>query len=240
VTAAGLRSSVAHVFVPSLEHPVLDDGDLHHLRRVLRVRDDDPVSASDGAGRWCVGRLRGDAFVADGGIETTAGRQLLTVATAIPKGDRVEWMVQKLTEVGVGRIVLVEFERSAVRWSDERAAKQRARLERIVREAAMQSRRVELPSIEGPVPFATVVSSSASDLVLADPDGAPAWSHGAPGWPWTTVVIGPEGGLTPAELDCGAPTVSLSEHVLRVETAAVAAAVVAAALIANSSTADGM
>jgi 16S rRNA (uracil1498-N3)-methyltransferase len=126
-----------------------------------------------------------------------------------------------------------------VRWSDERAVKQRARLVRIAREAAMQSRRVELPSIEGPVPFAAVLSSSGGGgVVLADPDGAPAWSHRGAEWPWTTVVIGPEGGLTPAELGCGAPSVSLSPHVLRVETAAVAAAVLAGALVVRPSGAE--
>ncbi|MEO5902193.1 MAG: 16S rRNA (uracil(1498)-N(3))-methyltransferase, partial [Ilumatobacteraceae bacterium] len=125
---AALRTSAAHVFVESLEQPVLDDGDLHHLRRVLRVRDNDTVSASDGAGRWRTGRLRGDVFTADSPITTESADAALTIATAIPKGDRVEWMVQKLTELGVGRIVLVDFTRSTAHWNGERAGKQLERL----------------------------------------------------------------------------------------------------------------
>lgn len=219
---AALRTSVAHVFVESLEQPILDDVDLHHLRRVLRVRDSDTVSVSDGAGRWQTGRLRCEVFAPDGPITTEPEAAAVTIATAIPKGDRVEWMVQKLTELGVGRIVLVDFTRSIVRWHGERAAKQVERLRRISREAAMQSRRVRLPVVEGPVPFGVVVAAGASGMVLADPDGDLPALDG-----WHTIVVGPEGGLTPEELGCGLPAVSLSTNVLRIETAAVAAAVLA-------------
>lgn len=220
-TPAALRTSAAHVFVQSLEQPVLDDVDLHHLRRVLRVRDSDVVSASDGAGRWRTCRLRGDVLAADGPIVAEEATAAVTIATAIPKGERAEWMVQKLTELGVGRVLLVDFARSVVRWDGERAATQLARLRRISREAAMQSRQVVLPRIEGTVPFATVVAGGASGVVLAEPGGEPLHS------PWHTIVIGPEGGFTADELGCGAPAVVLSAHVLRIETAAVAAAVLA-------------
>jgi 16S rRNA (uracil1498-N3)-methyltransferase len=218
-----LRTSAAHVFVQSLEQPVLADGDLHHLRRVLRVRDSDVISISDGAGRWRTGRLAGDVFEADGAIVAAAPTPAITIATAIPKGDRVEWMVQKLTEVGVARIVLIDCSRSVVRWSGDRAAKQLERLHRISREAAMQSRQVRLPDICGPVPFGSIVDGNDAGVVIADPDGGPPGAA-----PWHTVVIGPEGGLTTEEIGCGAPAVSLGEHVLRIETAALIAAVLAA------------
>ena len=236
MTLAALRNSAAHVFVASLEQPVVDDVDLHHLRRVLRVRDTDTVSASDGNGRWRLGRLHGDLFVPDGPINTTPERPLVTIATAIPKGDRLEWMVQKLTELGVGRIRLVEFARSVVRWGDERAPKQMSRLGRIVREAAMQSRQVELPVLDGPVPFAALLAEDPAAIALADPAGESLRPRRRSEPSWRTIVIGPEGGFSADESSCGATAVSLSPHVLRVETAAVAAAVLLGAASPDDST----
>jgi 16S rRNA (uracil1498-N3)-methyltransferase len=220
-TPAALRASAGHVFVESLERPVLDARDVHHLRRVLRVRDADVVSASDGAGRWCTGRLRGDVLDLDGPILAEPPSRTVTIATAVPKGDRSEWMVQKLTELGVRRILFVECTRSVVRWDGERAASQLDRLRRIAREAAMQSRQVWLPIIDGPQPFAAVIDGEG--VAVADPDGCPPCA----GPMWRTMVIGPEGGLTAEELGCGAPRLALSPHILRIETAAVAAAVLA-------------
>ncbi len=216
-----LRASAGHVFVDSLDHPELDARDIHHLRRVLRVRDADVVSASDGAGRWCTGKLRGDVLDVDGPILVDPPQRRVTIAAAVPKGDRAEWMVQKLTELGVGRILFVECTRSVVRWDSTRAISQLARLRRICREAAMQSRQVWLPVVDGPQPFQTVVEGAG--VAVADPDGCPPCAVAS----WQTMVIGPEGGLTPEELGCGAPRLALSSHILRIETAAVAAAVLA-------------
>ena len=154
---APLRTGAAHVFVDDLGAPELDDRDHHHLARVLRLRDGQPVTVSDGRGRWRRAIWRGDGVVADGDVHDAAPVHLLTIAAAIPKGDRLEWMVQKLTEVGVGEICLVDCARSVVRWNADRAAAQRGRLERIVRDAAMQSRRVWLPAVRGPVPLADVL-----------------------------------------------------------------------------------
>jgi RNA methyltransferase len=172
IIPAALRASAAHVFVDSLEQPVLAAVDVHHLRRVLRLRSSDVVSASDGAGRWCVGRLgddvfRDDVFEVDGPITIEPASTRVTIATAVPKGDRAEWMVQKLTELGVGRILFVDCARSVVRWNGERAGKQLARLRRVAREAAMQSRQVWLPVVDGPIPFAAAVSGEG--VALADP-----------------------------------------------------------------------
>ena len=93
----------------------------------------------------------------------------LTVAVTPPKGDRLEWLVAKCTEVGVDRIVLLEAERSVVRWRGDRADKQLERLRRIAVEASMQSRRVWLPVLEGPVPALTFLP----DVTVAEPGGRP-------------------------------------------------------------------
>ena len=143
-----------HLFVDDLEAPRITDDDRHHLA-VLRVRAGDPITVSDGAGRWrrCPVRARrrscrrGDASCA-------RSVPAITVAFAPVKGDRPEWAVQKLTELGVDRIVVMETERSVVRWQGERAAAQTARLRRISREAAMQSRQCYLPEVVPPLGFA--------------------------------------------------------------------------------------
>lgn len=218
-----LRSSAAHVFVESLDAPTLADDDQHHLFRVLRLRDGEVVSVSDGHGSWRPCTVSGESLVESGPIESTgASASVCVIAAAIPKGDRCEWMVQKLTEIGVHRIVLLHCERSVVRWDGDRARKQVARLQRIVREAAMQSRRVVLPEVVGPLSFGDVL---APNVVIAEPGGS-AWS---PPSGDVTVLIGPEGGFSPTELEqaavAGGRLVSLGDHVLRVETAALVAAV---------------
>ena len=210
-----LRSSAAHVFVASVEVPEPSPDDLHHLVRVLRLREGEVVTVSDGVGAWRVTELAGGALVPCGEVQRVEAPQPCTIASAIPKGDRLEWMVQKLTEVGVTEIVLVQCARSVVRWDGDRAAKQLARLQRVAREAAVQSRRVWLPTLRGPVPFAE--AAAIPGAVLAEPDGQPGIAASA-------VIIGPEGGFSAEELSLPLARLRLVDTVLRVETAAVVAA----------------
>jgi 16S rRNA (uracil1498-N3)-methyltransferase len=231
----------AHVFVDDLDAPVLSDDDRAHLVRSLRVRDGEPVTVSDGRGGWrpCRFASGGDgeaAVVPDGDVERApVVAPALTVVMAIPKGDRLEWAVQKVTEIGVDRIVLLHAARSVVRWDDsggadgDRAARRLDRLRRVVREAAMQSRRVWLPELDAPIPFDGALALPG--VCLADAGGGP------PSLSTPTVVVGPEGGWADDEraavAAAGIPRVSFGPHVLRVETAAVAATVLLAALRAG-------
>lgn len=216
-----LRDCAAHVFVDSVDHPVLGDDDRHHLLKVLRLRDGEQVGVSDGRGSWRITTVSGAALQPVGEVVTDPEPQACRIAAAIPKGDRCEWMVQKLTEVGVTDLWFVHCSRSVVRWEGERGARQLERMQRVAREAAMQSRRTRLPNITGPVPFATAAALPAA--VLADPDGVPLGAGDIAGEP--TVLVGPEGGFTPDEQSMVAQRVRLATGVLRVETAAVAAAV---------------
>ncbi len=212
-----LRSSAAHVFVASLEAPQLEPDDAHHLFRVLRLRDGEEVTVSDGVGGWRPTEVAGQSLRPAGDIERGPALTGVTIATAIPKGDRAEWMVQKLTELGIGEIVFVHCARSVVRWDGERGVKQRGRLERVAREASMQSRRVWLPTLVGPVPLAEVLARPG--CALAEPDGADDVARPR------CIVIGPEGGFSPEELAVPVPHVRLSDTILRVETAALVAGV---------------
>ncbi|MDP2293493.1 MAG: RsmE family RNA methyltransferase [Actinomycetota bacterium] len=220
-----LRSSAAHVFVQSVAAPELSSDDAHHLFRVMRLRDGEVVTVSDGAGQWRITHVVGQSLVPAGEVQAETAPRSFTVASAIPKGDRLEWMVQKLTELDVSEIVLLHCARSAVRWDAAKAARQLPRLARVAREASMQSRRVWLPTVSGPVAFDAVASGA--DVVIADPSGEP-FTKGERSLTERgrlTVVIGPEGGLSEEELASGPPLVSLGARILRVETAALVAAV---------------
>lgn len=209
------RRASAHVFVDDLENPVLDSDDAHHLTRVLRLRDGERVTASDGRGRWRNCRFDGSGLVADGEIESEASRHVV-VLFALSKGDKPETAVQKLTELGVSRIVPFVAERSVVKWDDGKSQRNVERLRKVAREAAMQSRHVWLPVIDDVQPSLAAAIASVGDVVVAEPGGAVLDAS------VTAIAVGPEGGFTPAELE-GRRTVSLPGGVLRAETAAVVA-----------------
>ena len=199
--AASLRRSAAHVVVDDVAVPTLGDADAHHVFRVLRVGDGALVSVTDGRGAWRLCRAVGSSVEPVGEV-------------AIPKMDRPEWIVQKLTELGVDRIVLLHAERSVVRWVEPRAAKHLAKLARVAVEAAQQCRRVFVPEVVGPIPSLSFLPTA----VAAEPGER----HDRDGD--HTVAIGPEGGWTERELAAAADRASLGPTVLRVETAALVAA----------------
>jgi 16S rRNA (uracil1498-N3)-methyltransferase len=220
-----LRASAAHVFVADLDRPDLEDPDRHHLDKVLRLRPGEAVTASDGRGRWRSCTWVGGGLEPAGETEEEpAPHPLVAVGFAVTKGDKPEWAVQKLTEVGVDRIVPFVSDRSVVRWSAERADHHLGRWRRVAREAAMQSRRARLPVVEGLVTFSEVVATTLPEALLADPGGS-ALTLDHP-----EVLVGPEGGWSPEELQLARGTVGLGSTVLRSETAAVAAGVLLTAL----------
>ena len=204
---------------------MLAPDDRHHLERVLRLRAGEEITVSDGAG----GRRRcrfGPALEPVGDVERVPRPQPeVTVAFAVVKGQRPEWAVQKLTEVGVDRIVPLLTARSVVRWPSGEAGSQLARLRRVAREAAMQSRRVWLPTVAGVTPFEVMAAEAGA--ALAQPGaGPPALAH-------PVVLIGPEGGWDHAELARAPALVGLGPSVLRTETAALVAGTLLCALRAG-------
>jgi 16S rRNA (uracil1498-N3)-methyltransferase len=211
---ATLRAAAAHVVVDDVDQPVIDGSTAHHLFRVLRVRDGDTVTVTDGRGRWRLCRAAGGEVLPSADATPVAVRDpTCTVAFAIPKSDRPEWIVQKLTELGVARIVLLHAERSVVRWEPDRAVRHISKLCRVAVEALEQSRGVWLPDVVGPVPAIDVLPGTP----VAEPDGRALTRRDQ------ALAIGPEGGWSPDELALGADRVSLGHTVLRVETAAVVA-----------------
>ena len=212
-----LRNSSAHVFVESVQVPVLQDEDAHHLSRVLRLRDGESVTCSDGQGSWVSCTWNSGAVEISGDIVVVeSSNPPLTIAIAPVKGDRTDLVIEKVVEIGIDHIIVLSpVERSVVRWAANKAPQVMDRYTRIARAAAMQSRRVFLPTVSGPVSLANVTGQG---VAFAEPGGTTAPDA------VTTLVIGPEGGFAPAEV-AGAPSLfDLGPSILRAETAAIVGA----------------
>jgi len=214
-----LRAAAAHVFVEDLDSDPLVVGtdDEHHLYRVLRLRPGQAVTACDGNGRWRPCRLGAGSLLPDGEVvEQARPRPAITVAFSLAKGDRTDWAVQKLTELGVDRMVPLLAERTVVVWDHSKADRHRQRWTRISREAAAQARLVRLPVVEAPTPVPDLLSRLGPSACAAEPGGE------MPGLDHPAVLVGPEGGWGPDELPEGLHRVGAGPTVLRTETAAVA------------------
>lgn len=225
------------MFVTDVDVPVLDQRDLHHILRVLRVRPGQHVSVADGTGRWRLCALasgrgddrlggRGDDHLEPVGpvVSEPQPHPAFAVAFAPTKGERPAWAVGKLTELGVDRIVPLVAARSVIRWDDKRGERRHDRWTEVARQAAMQSRRVRLPVIDPPMAVAEVAAMAGIGAALAVPGGEP------PTLDRPTILIGPEGGWSPDEESAVPATVGLGPLVLRTETAAVVVGTIYAAL----------
>jgi 16S rRNA (uracil1498-N3)-methyltransferase len=205
--------TVGQFVVSSLELPQLSDDDVHHLERVLRVRDGERVCVTDGRGSWLVCLWRSGELVPDGvaGFEPAPG-VAVSVGFSLLKGDRNELVVQKLTELGVDVVVPVTCAHTVVKWSAEKALRHHERLQRVAYEAAMQSRRVWLPTVEHVRP---VFDAFDAGMSAAHP-GGDVVALDRP-----RVVVGPEGGFSDEELARARSVIDLGPTVLRAETASI-------------------
>ncbi|MHB1560583.1 MAG: RsmE family RNA methyltransferase [Isosphaeraceae bacterium] len=201
-----------------------------HLTRVCRRASGDRVEIFDGRGfattALIVEAKGNSAVLQPEGEPLPAGEPAfrLTLATAVPKGDRFDWIVEKATELGVERLIPVVAERSVVVPRDSKLD----RLRRSIVEASKQCRRSRLMDLDPPMEWARLVKSFAErPRFLADPAGlAPSAWPSLPRGGEIVLAVGPEGGLTPDELEqCAAADwvpIVLGCHTLRVETAALA------------------
>jgi len=216
---------------PRAGHVELSGDEARHLARVLRAKVGDTVSVFDGHGReWParIATLGRDRVGLELGpvIEVAPPSRVLTLAVALPKGDRQKWMVEKLTELGCTRLVPLETTHGVAEATP--AAVQR--LMRSSIEACKQCGRNTFLEIATPLTIAEVLAArdAATLGVVADPHGEPLGpvlaGHAGP----VLALVGPEGGFTTEEVAAAAAAgcrrVTLGPHVLRVETAAVALA----------------
>ncbi len=204
-----------------------------HLSRVLRARVGQEFDVSAG------GRLRRGRVVAveDARVEFALGEELpapaeaqVTLLLAIYKFDRMEWALEKLTELGAARVVPVIARRTDRRLA-KAAAKRVERWRRIAQEASEQSRRLEPPEILPPARLKDAVATEAlTRVVLAESEQAVSLADVVrvhPPGESLALAVGPEGGWTEDELrlfaESGWTAASLGQRILRAETAAIAA-----------------
>lgn len=202
----------------------------HHLVRVLRVRPGDVLELFDGQGTAfpaTVDRLDADAAeltIGPGVAQPSAPP--ITVVQALPKADKLEWVLQKGTELGAARFVLAFSERCVVKASGREDAKVQ-RWQKIADEAARQCGRADVPEVVAPRPLPDAVRALPEGtrvLVLDEEEQERSLSSAAAEPGPLALVVGPEGGLSRAEVQAlRATSVTLGRRVLRTETAAVAA-----------------
>jgi len=217
---------------------ISDDGQLHHLRDVLRLKVNDGVVVFDSDGNEHSGVItaieRKRAVIkVTASKPARSGKMKLTIACAIPKGDRMDDIIDQLTQLGVERIIPMETARVVVRLDDARKEARLKRWRKIALNAARQSQRNSIPLID-PVTNVTGVISSSQDFdlkLIPNLEGERRLIKDVPAAPRpksVIVLIGPEGDFTPEEiglaLGAGFLPVSLGDTVLRVATAAVAVA----------------
>lgn len=213
----------------------LDEGETHHAGAARRIRVGDEIGLIDGEGVRALAVVetashRSLTFAVRERIRIPPPKLSVFVATAVPKGERFRTLIDMLTQIGVAGIEPLICERSAVK--PRRSVSDRWR--RIAIEACKQSRNPYLPRIDEPrgVQASLAQVEAGGAIAFADVNGS-AIQAPLPGRGAFHLYIGPEGGFTDAEIGvlraAGASPVNLGGNVLRVETAAVVAAVLALA-----------
>lgn len=214
---------------------ILEGDAANHILRVLRLRPGDPLTLFDGSGAEHAARIeefRKSAVTVTVGDPSSPQRESplrLTLAQGISRGERMDWVVQKSTELGVARIVPIQTERTVVKLDSQQSARKLHHWQAIAIAACEQCGRNTLPEVTAPRTlhdFLKEADTHATRLLLS-PAGRLRIDELTPAAPRITVLIGPEGGLGEPEqraaLAAGFLAVRLGPRVLRTETAAVAA-----------------
>lgn len=216
---------------------VLDGDEGFHAASVRRLRPGETLAISDGAGALadCVVETAGKRSLT---VRVLAARSVprprpaVTVVQAIPKSERSELAVELATEAGADAVIAWQADRCVARWDADRAEKGLRRWRAVARSAARQSRRAWIPDVTGPVTTGELCDlltgpPGTSALVLHEAADRPLADVALAGAESITLVVGPEGGVSDAELDrlaaAGAVPVVLGPTVLRTSTAAAVA-----------------
>ena len=241
-----------HIFSKEGEEVCLHKSETHHLQRVLRLRPGDACLVTDGMGHEArafvlkidrgeaVVKLekllsKNEAFSKDDGVQ-------VFVALALPQRGKMDFLVEKLQELGVAGIFLMETERTMIKMSAENKTKAVARWEKISRESAKQSGSLRLMTIEAPRPYTKILEQlqAHDENALFDP-----LPDTIPFAPWfleckerfaqkkiptplrANLLFGPEGGFSERELELARQRqdlsiVSLGARVLKLDTAVLA------------------
>lgn len=221
--------SLPRIFLPGADPsgPIdLPKEEQDKLTKVLRLHEGAPIAVlpNDGSLIRCEFR-NGQALPVSVEWPGTEPNLQLTVAQALPKGDRLETIVRMCTEIGVARFLLFHADRSVVRWETKKLEAKLKRYEVIARESAEQSFRCRLPEFEVLGSLAEVLGRFPDASVLSEVETVD--HHLTRKGDQMAIVVGPEGGWSPTELELiGDRGVTLGPLVLRTDSAAPAACTV--------------
>jgi len=214
---------------------VIEGSAANHITRVLRLRNGDELTVFDGTGGEFGARVeefRKEAVIVSVAAHRALDRESplpLTLAQGISRGERMDWIIQKATELGASRIVPVFTKRSVVRLDDKQAERKLQHWRAITVAACEQCGRNRIPELSLPTDIFDVVApdTSGSTRLLLSPTGDLRIDDLTDVGKGITVLIGPEGGLEDVEQEAairaGFKAVRLGPRVLRTETAAIAA-----------------
>jgi 16S rRNA (uracil1498-N3)-methyltransferase len=223
--------------MPSGDTALLEGTEAHHLSRVLRKAKGERIEIFDGHGHFAQAEIQAVSkkTVELKILERSFSQKPIgevVLATAIPKGDRFRWLVEKAVELGVDRLVPLLTERSVVKPGEGK----RDKMEQVVIEACKQCRRDYLMEVSDPKTwpvFLKECQSQSAPAFIAHPEGAVLRDVFPSAFPARVVfIVGPEGGFTDEEIHeatrSGATAVGLGPNILRIETAALTLAAFAA------------
>ncbi len=230
-----------HLPTENWESAILPATESHHCANVLRLESGERVTVFDGSGREATGvileaRAKGVTLKLSGITKTAPPPCAITLAQAVPKGKNMDLIVQKAVELGASRIAPLLSDRTIVQLHADELAKKRAKWQEVALEACKQCGQNHLPEVASPVaPKEFFEKAERSDLLLIaslQPDARPlkailAEFHTTNSrLPQSvTVLVGPEGDFTPAELSLaksnGCQPMTLGPIILRTETAAI-------------------
>ena len=220
---------------------VLEGDDVNHIRNVLRMREGDEFTVStgqDGIEYRCMlkeltpGQVTGQVM-----WKSETGAELpcrVTLYQGLPKSDKMEWIIQKMVELGAAEIVPVAMRRCVMKLEGGKEKNKITRWNAIAKSAAEQSKRLVIPPVQSVMRFSDAVKDAAAryDLCLVPYELEGGMEHTrqildgiCPGQS-VAIFIGPEGGFDPDEIELarksGAQTISLGRRILRTETAGIA------------------
>lgn len=219
---------------------VITGPDVKHIARVLRLEAGDLIEICPGDGREFTAAIR-EITNRDVTCEITATKSVaveapvrVTLYQGLPKGEKMELIIQKSTELGVSRIIPVTCERTVVKLDQKKALERQIRWQRVAVEAAKQSRRTVIPEVAAPVSFSQALDQIGSDVLAIMPweeeqakGIGPVLKAGAGERRSVAVFIGPEGGFSREEAVAaqarGVVPVSLGPRIMRTETAGIVA-----------------
>lgn len=213
--------------------------DLHHIAKVMRSNPGDQVIVSDGTGRDFLARLSivsKDEVIAEVIDEIRESRELpvhITLAQGLAKGEKMDLIVQKATELGVTEIIPFTSSRTIVKLDDKKEKNRITRWRKIAKEAAEQSHRSRIPDISDVVTFNELIQyGRGMDLTLIayereNQGRFPKYLEDLSSGSKILLVIGPEGGFSEEEIALAVQnrffSVTLGKRILRTETAGIVA-----------------